>query len=448
MTSEQPSQADALREQILELVGQYHAEAFPERPFVGGISKVPVSGRVFDDHELRLLVESGLDFWLTSGPFAEEFESKFAKVMGVRHAMLTNSGSSSNLLALSALTSPRHKNRRLVDGDEVVTLATSFPTTVNPIIQNRLVPVFIDVQLGTYQADIEQLQEAIGPKTRAIFMAHTLGNVFDLDVVMKLAKEHGLWVIEDACDAVGATWHGKPVGSFGDLATTSFYPAHHITMGEGGAVLTKTKPMRKIVESFRDWGRDCWCAPGDSNTCGRRYGWQLGDLPYGYDHKFTYSHIGYNMKATEMQAAVGVAQLTKLDGFVAARRKNWAHLREGLADLEDFLLLPHATPGSEPSWFGFPITVRPEAPFSRLELVEHLESRRIDSRPLFAGDLTRHPAYSDIPHRVVGPMPNAELITNATFWIGVYPDLGNEQLDFVLETFHDFVSQKHLNETG
>jgi CDP-6-deoxy-D-xylo-4-hexulose-3-dehydrase len=279
-------------------------------------------------------------------------------------------------------------------------------------------------------------------------MAHTLGNVFNLDVVMELAKEHGLWVIEDACDAVGATWHGKPVGSFGDLATCSFYPAHHITMGEGGAVLTKTKPMRKIVESFRDWGRDCWCAPGDSNTCGRRYGWQLGDLPYGYDHKFTYSHIGYNMKATEMQAAVGVAQLAKLDSFVAARRKNWMHLREGLADLEDFLLLPHATPGSEPSWFGFPITVRPEAPFSRLELVEHLESRQIDSRPLFAGDLTRHPAYSDIPHRVVGPLANAELITNATFWIGVYPDLRTEQLDFVVETFHDFVCQKKLSGTG
>ena len=432
--------ADALREQILELVTEYHAEAFPKRPFVGGISAIPVSGRVFDDHELRLLAESGLDFWLTSGRFAEEFETLFAKVMGVRHAMLVNSGSSANLLALSALTSPRHKDRRLVEGDEVVTLATGFPTTINPILQNRLVPVFIDVDLGTYQANTEQLREAIGPRTRAIFMAHTLGNVFDIDVVMELAKEHDLWVIEDTCDAVGATWHGKPVGSFGDLATASFYPAHHITMGEGGAVLTKTKPMRKIVESFRDWGRDCWCAPGDSNTCGRRYDWQLGDLPYGYDHKFTYSHIGYNMKATEMQAAIGVAQLSKLDGFIAARRQNWAYLREGLADLEEFLLLPDATPGSEPSWFGFAITVRPEAPFGRLELVEHLESRRIDARPLFGGDLTRHPAYLGIPHRIVRPMVNAELITNATFWIGVYPGLASEQLDFLIDTLHDFVS--------
>jgi CDP-6-deoxy-D-xylo-4-hexulose-3-dehydrase len=432
--------ADALREQILELVTEYHAEAFPKRPFVGGISAIPVSGRVFDDHELRLLAESGLDFWLTSGRFAEEFETLFAKVMGVRHAMLVNSGSSANLLALSALTSPRHKDRRLVEGDEVVTLATGFPTTINPILQNRLVPVFIDVDLGTYQANTEQLREAIGPRTRAIFMAHTLGNVFDIDVVMELAKEHDLWVIEDACDAVGATWHGKPVGSFGDLATASFYPAHHITMGEGGAVLTNSKPMRKIVESFRDWGRDCWCAPGDSNTCGRRYDWQLGDLPYGYDHKFTYSHIGYNMKTTEMQAAIGVAQLSKLDGFIAARRQNWAYLREGLADLEEFLLLPDATPGSEPSWFGFAITVRPEAPFGRLELVEYLESRRIDARPLFGGDLTRHPAYLGIPHRIVRPMVNAELITNATFWIGVYPGLASEQLDFLIDTLHDFVS--------
>ena len=432
--------ADALREQILELVTEYHAEAFPKRPFVGGISAIPVSGRVFDDHELRLLAESGLDFWLTSGRFAEEFETLFAKVMGVRHAMLVNSGSSANLLALSALTSPRHKDRRLVEGDEVVTLATGFPTTINPILQNRLVPVFIDVDLGTYQANTEQLREAIGPRTRAIFMAHTLGNVFDIDVVMELAKEHDLWVIEDTCDAVGATWHGKPVGSFGDLATASFYPAHHITMGEGGAVLTNSKPMRKIVESFRDWGRDCWCAPGDSNTCGRRYDWQLGDLPYGYDHKFTYSHIGYNMKTTEMQAAIGVAQLSKLDGFIAARRQNWAYLREGLADLEEFLLLPDATPGSEPSWFGFAITVRPEAPFGRLELVEYLESRRIDARPLFGGDLTRHPAYLGIPHRIVRPMVNAELITNATFWIGVYPGLASEQLDFLIDTLHDFVS--------
>jgi CDP-6-deoxy-D-xylo-4-hexulose-3-dehydrase len=438
MSHERSSRADDLRSQILDLVTEYHTEAFPERPFVGGISTVPVSGKVFDDHEIRLLVDSSLDFWLTTGRYADEFEAKFAKAMGSRHAMLVNSGSSANLVALSSLTSPRLKDRRLVEGDEVVTVAAGFPTTVNPILQNRLVPVFVDAQLGTYEADAEQLRAAIGPRTRAIFMAHTLGNAFDLDVVMELAEKHDLWVIEDACDAVGARWNDKAVGSFGHLATTSFYPAHHITMGEGGAVLAQRKSMRKIVESFRDWGRDCWCAPGDDDTCGKRFDWQLGELPRGYDHKYTYSHLGYNLKATDMQAAVGVAQLDKLDGFVAARQANWQYLRDGLDDLEEHLILPEATPGCKPSWFGFAITVRPEAPFTRLDLVQHLESRRIATRQLFGGNLMRQPAYLEMPHRAVGPMPNADIIMDGTFWIGVYPALTKEMLDYMVDTIHEF----------
>ncbi len=438
MSHERSSRADDLRSQILDLVTEYHTEAFPERPFVGGISTVPVSGKVFDDHEIRLLVDSSLDFWLTTGRYADEFEAKFAKAMGSRHAMLVNSGSSANLVALSSLTSPRLKDRRLVEGDEVVTVAAGFPTTVNPILQNRLVPVFVDAQLGTYEADAEQLRAAIGPRTRAIFMAHTLGNAFDLDVVMELAEKHDLWVIEDACDAVGARWNDKAVGSFGHLATTSFYPAHHITMGEGGAVLAQRKSMRKIVESFRDWGRDCWCAPGDDDTCGKRFDWQLGELPRGYDHKYTYSHLGYNLKATDMQAAVGVAQLDKLDGFVAARQANWQYLRDGLDDLEEHLILPEATPGCKPSWFGFAITVRPEAPFTRLDLVQHLESRRIATRQLFGGNLMRQPAYLEMPHRAVGPMPNADMIMDGTFWIGVYPALTKEMLDYMVDTIHEF----------
>ena len=347
-----------LRAQILELTREYHAVAFPDKPFLGGISQVPVSGKVFDASEIEHLVDASLDFWLTTGRYAERFETEFAKVMGNRHALLCNSGSSANLLAVTALTSPRLGKRRLKEGDEVLTVAAGFPTTVNPILQNRLVPVFVDAQLGTYDVDVDRLREAVGPKTRAIVMAHTLGNPFDLGAVMALAEEHDLWVVEDTCDAVGATYEGRIVGSFGHISTASFYPAHHITMGEGGAVMTQKKSMRKIIESFRDWGRDCWCPPGHDDTCGRRFDWQLGELPYGYDHKYVYSHIGYNLKATDMQAAVGVAQLAKLPAFVAARRRNWARLRDGLADLQDRLILPEATPGSDPSWFGFALTVR------------------------------------------------------------------------------------------
>jgi CDP-6-deoxy-D-xylo-4-hexulose-3-dehydrase len=434
--------ASKLRAEILELTRRYYEAAFPSRPFVGHISSVPVSGKVFDERELVNLVDSSLDFWLTTGRYAEQFEKRFAKVMGVRHARLCNSGSSANLIAVSSLTSPRLKKRALKEGDEVITVAAGFPTTVNPIIQNRLVPVYVDAVLGTYDANMTQLQDAIGPKTRAIVMAHTLGNPFDLGAVMTLAKEHDLFVIEDTCDAVGARYDGRPVGSFGDLATASFYPAHHITMGEGGAVLTNKGPMAKIIESYRDWGRDCWCPPGQDNTCGRRFDWQLGELPHGYDHKYVYSHIGYNLKATDMQAAVGVAQLDKLGDFIAARRSNWNHLHKSLNQFEEFLILPQATKNSEPSWFGFPITVRPGAPFSRNEIVQHLESHRVGTRLLFGGNLLRQPAYKGHAHRVVGDLVNANIITDHTFWIGVYPGLTRQMLDFVVGLFHEFIGQR------
>ena len=432
--------ADQLRQEIAALVEQYHQAAFPAKPFLGGISTLPVSGKVFDADEMQHLVDSSLDFWLTTGRYAEQFETQFAKVMGMKHALLCNSGSSANLLAVTALTSPRLKKRALKEGDEVITVAAGFPTTVNPILQNRLVPVFVDVQLGTYDATMESIEAAIGPKTKAIVMAHTLGNPFNLDGVMSIAKEHNLFVVEDTCDAVGATYNDKPVGSFGDISTTSFYPAHHITMGEGGCVLVKSAPMKKIVESFRDWGRDCWCPPGNDDTCGRRFDWQLGELPYGYDHKYVYSHIGYNLKLTDMQAAVGVAQLKKLPDFIAARRHNFNRLYAGLKKFEEVLILPETTPNSNPSWFGFAITIRPGAPFSRLELVQHIESRRIGTRLLFGGNLMRQPAYIGMPHRVVGPLTNADIITDNTFWLGVYPGLNDEMVDFMIATVSEFIS--------
>ena len=434
--------ADQLRQEIAALVEQYHQAAFPAKPFLGGISTLPVSGKVFDADEMKHLVNSSLDFWLTTGRYAEQFETQFAKVMGMKHALLCNSGSSANLLAVTALTSPRLKKRALKEGDEVITVAAGFPTTVNPILQNRLVPVFVDVQLGTYDATMESIEAAIGPKTKAIVMAHTLGNPFNLDGVMSIAKEHNLFVVEDTCDAVGATYNDKPVGSFGDISTTSFYPAHHITMGEGGCVLVKSAPMKKIVESFRDWGRDCWCPPGNDDTCGRRFDWQLGELPYGYDHKYVYSHIGYNLKLTDMQAAVGVAQLKKLPDFIEARRHNFNRLYTGLKKFEEVLILPETTPKSNPSWFGFAITVRPGSPFSRLELVQHIESRRIGTRLLFGGNLMRQPAYIGMPHRVVGPLTNANIITDNTFWLGVYPGLNDEMVDFMIATVAEFVETK------
>jgi CDP-6-deoxy-D-xylo-4-hexulose-3-dehydrase len=432
------NEADALRGRILQLVGEYCQAAFPRAEFVPGRSAVPVAGRVFDAHEVQTLVDSALDFWLTTGRYADQFERDFARTFGSRFALLVNSGSSANLLALSCLTSPALEGRRLLPGDEIITVAAGFPTTVNPIVQNGLVPVFVDVTVPTYNVDVTRLEAALSPRTRGVMLAHALGNPFDLEAVTAFAKQHRLWLIEDCCDALGATYQGKPVGTFGDLATCSFYPAHHITMGEGGCVLTDRPGLKKLAESFRDWGRDCWCAPGKDNTCGKRFDQQLGELPCGYDHKYTYSHVGYNLKVTDMQAAVGVAQLQKLPAFIADRRRNFQHLADGCRDLEEFFILPRATAGAEPSWFGFPLAVRPGAPFTRDQLVRHLESLRIGTRLFFAGNLTRQPAYRDVAHRVVGGLDNSDFVMNQVFWIGLYPGLTGVMLDYVLGALHDF----------
>jgi len=433
-----------LREQILRLVAEYHAEAFAAKTFVSGESAVPVSGKVFDAAELQHLVDASLDFWLTTGRYAARFEKEFARWMGIRECLLVNSGSSANLCAVSALTSPKLGDRRLVPGDEVITVAAGFPTTVNPIIQNGLVPVFVDVTLPTYNVDVTQLEAALSPRTRALIIAHTLGNPFDIEAVTEFARRHKLWLIEDCCDAVGSTWRGRKVGSFGDFATTSFYPAHHITMGEGGAVLTNQPLLRTLAESFRDWGRDCWCQPGCDNTCGKRFDWQLGELPCGYDHKYTYSHIGYNLKLTDMQAAVGVAQLQKLDGFLAARRQNFARLREGLRPLEEFFILPKATKGADPAWFGFPIAVRPGAPFSRNQVTGFLEQRKIATRLLFGGNLTRQPAYQGQNFRTIGNLKNTDFVMDRVFWIGLYPGITPAMLDYTVETFHSLCAMPLL----
>jgi CDP-4-dehydro-6-deoxyglucose reductase, E1 len=428
-----------LRSQILELVAEYHQEAFPLKEFTPGSSMVPVSGKVFDATELQYLVDSSLDFWLTTGRFAAEFERKLASWMGVKHCLLVNSGSSANLVALTALTSPQLGDRRLQPGDEVITVAAGFPTTVNPIFQNQLIPVFVDIKLPTYDIDITQLEAALSPKTKAIMIAHTLGNPFDLTGVMQFAEQHNLWVIEDNCDALGSVYQGQKTGTFGHLSTLSFYPAHHITMGEGGAVLTNDTRLKKIVESFRDWGRDCWCNPGVDNSCNKRFGWQLGDLPPGYDHKYTYSHIGYNLKLTDMQAAVGLAQLDKLPQFIEQRRKNFDFLYQQLQDLEDILILPEATPDSEPSWFGFILSVRSGASFTRNELVQYLEKNLIGTRLLFGGNLIRQPAYKDQKYRVIGDLANTDYVINNTFWIGLYPGLTEEILKYASTKIREFV---------
>jgi CDP-6-deoxy-D-xylo-4-hexulose-3-dehydrase len=432
--------ADTLRAKILALVAEYHDAAFPPRPFVPGETPVPVSGRVFGASDIAHLVDASLDFWLTTGRFAAQFERAFARVMGVRHALLVNSGSSANLVAVSTLTSPSLGDRRLRPGDEVITVASGFPTTVNPIVQNRLVPVFLDVHIPTYNIDVTQLEAGLSDRTRAIVVAHTLGNPFDLRTVTEFARKHDLFLVEDCCDAVGATYDGRGVGTFGDLATVSFYPAHHITMGEGGCVLTQKPAFKRIIESFRDWGRDCWCDPGKENTCGKRFEWQLGGLPCGYDHKYTYSHLGYNLKLTDMQAALGVAQLERLDDFIAARRRNFAYLREALDDLQDVLVLPEATPDANPSWFGFPILVREDAPFTRNEMVHHLESRRVATRLLFGGNLVRQPAYADVTYRQVGDLANSDRVMYGCFWVGVYPGLTEEMLDWIARSIREVVT--------
>ncbi|MCP5098457.1 MAG: lipopolysaccharide biosynthesis protein RfbH [Chloroflexi bacterium] len=435
------SKSSKLREQILNLVAQYHEETYASETFTPGESDVPVSGRVFDSDEMVHLVDASLDFWLTTGRYAEQFEKEFAHYMGVRHALLCNSGSSANLLALSALTSHTLKERQLQPGDEVITVAAGFPTTINPIVQNQLTPVFLDVDLSTYNVSTTYLEKAITPKTKAIMIAHTLGNPFDLETVTAVANKHNLWLIEDNCDAVGARYNGRLTGSFGHISTVSFYPAHHITMGEGGCVLTNRPQLKKLIESFRDWGRDCWCAPGVADTCGKRFDWQLGDLPHGYDHKYIYSHIGYNFKLTDMQAAVGVAQLKKLPTFIDVRQRNWQQLYDGLKPFEEFLLLPAATPNSDPSWFGFLLSVQPDAPFSRNALIQHLEDNHVATRLLFSGNITRQPAYQNVDYRVVGDLTNTDFVMNNTFWIGVYPKLTSQMIEYAISVFANFFNK-------
>jgi len=435
---EQPSGPDSDRKQILDLVRAYSQDRLSSGEFTPGTSMVPVSGKVLDPSDFVALVDSSLDGWLTGGRFTEEFQRALAKYVGARSSVFVNSGSSANLLALVSLTSSKLGSRALRSGDEVLTVAMGFPTTINPIIQSGLKPVVVDVEIGTYDAIPEMLCEAVGPKTRAIMMAHTLGNPFDLGTVQRLCQEHELWLVEDSCDALGATYDGKRTGSFGDTATASFYPAHHITTGEGGAVFVKSPLVRKQVESFRDWGRDCYCETGHDNTCLKRFEWTLGDLPTGYDHKYIYSHIGYNLKATDLQAALGLSQLAKLDLFVSRRRANFEYLFSRLSGV-DGLIMPRATPNSEPSWFGFPITLDPQHPVDREELLRFLDSRNIGTRLMFAGNIVRQPAYRDVDFRVVGELTNSDIIMRRSFWVGVYPGLTEPMLDFIADSIIEFM---------
>jgi CDP-6-deoxy-D-xylo-4-hexulose-3-dehydrase len=439
-----------LRNQIAALVAQFHQTRNATQEFIPGKTPVRYAGRVFDEKEIQAAVEASLDFWLTEGRFTEEFQAELAAKVGVEYAFLTNSGSSANLLALTALTSPLLGERRLQPGDEVITVAAGFPTTVNPIILNNLIPVFVDVELPGYNALTDQIAAAVNPKTRAIFIAHTLGNPFHLDEVLSIVQKHDLFLIEDCCDALGSTYRQndniqglsreKFVGSFGHLATCSFYPAHHITLGEGGAVLTSDETLARAVRSLKDWGRDCHCGPGENNACGRRFAGQYGNLPYGYDHKYVYSHIGYNLKATDIQAAIGVEQLKKLDSFCAARRRNFQLWTEGFRKYEPSFLLPQATAGSDPAWFAFPVTVKSDAGFTRTELTKHLNTHRIETRNLFGGNLLRQPAYLNIAHRKIGEMPNTDRIMNDTFFLGTYPGLEKEQIDYTLGIINQFLS--------
>ena len=427
---------EPLNESVSRLVDEAFLALHPTREFIPGESAVPVTGKVFGPEELNAAVCASLDFWLTSGPYTEKFESRFAKTVGMRHAFMVNSGSSANLLALTALTSPKLGERALKPGDEVVTVAAGFPTTVTPILQNNLIPVYVDIDLGTYVANEAALEAAITPKTRAIMMAHTLGNPFNLDLVQRLAKKHDLWLIEDSCDGLGGTYNGQSLGTFGDFSTFSFYPAHHITTGEGGAVLVKKAAHKTIVESIRDWGRDCWCPPGCDNTCLKRYEWTLGELPEGYDHKYTYSHLGYNLKSGDIQAAIGLAQLDRLDSFIELRRRNWKYLKVGLKGLEEFLTLPEVAENSDPSWFGFALTVKSGGPKTRNQIVQELNEVKIATRLLFGGNLLRQPAFIGTPRRVVGDLRNTDIVMNDTFWIGVWPGLTIPMLDYMIESLH------------
>jgi len=430
--------AENIRQQISTLVAEYAALEYEPKNFIAGESTVPPSGKVLGAKELQYMVDASLDGWLTTGRFNEAFEKRFGEFLGVKHVLTTNSGSSADLLAFSTLTSPKLGAKALKPGDEVITVAAGFPTTVNPMLQYGMIPVFVDVDIPTYNIDPNKIADAITEKTRAIMIAHTLGNPFDLDAVMSLAEKHDLWVIEDCCDALGSTYNGQKVGTFGHIGTCSFYPAHHITMGEGGAVFTNDGKLKKIIESFRDWGRDCYCEPGKDNTCRKRFGWQLGDLPAGYDHKYTYSHVGYNLKITDMQAACALAQMDRLPDFIQKRKDNFNYLKERMVSMEEFLILPEATPNSDPAWFGFPITLKDDAPVSRVDLLKYLDQNKIGSRLLFAGNLTKQPYFEGKEYRVSGGLKNTDQVMNNTFWIGVYPGLTKEMLDFIVDKMETF----------
>jgi len=431
----------SIRKKILKQVVDYFACRKKEE-FISGQTRIPYAGRVYDEKELVCLVDASLDFWLTAGRYADKFEKSFAAFLGVKYCLLTNSGSSANLLAVSALTSPLLKSRQLKPGDEVITAACGFPTTLNPILQNKLVPVFVDVELGTYNIRAEKIERAVSQRTKAIFIAHTLGNPVNLEKIMRVVKKYSLWLCEDNCDSLGSKYRGKHTGTFGDISTCSFYPPHMITMGEGGAVLTDNLLLRRIIMSFRDWGRDCYCGSGRDNTCGNRFSQKFGDLPYGYDHKYVYSHIGYNLKVTDMQAAIGVAQLEKLPRFIAARKRNFAFFMKHFKKYEKYLILPEAIEGSTPSWFGFPILVKESAPFTRNDIVNYLEQNKIATRMLFGGNLTKQPAYKNVKYRISGDLRNTDLVMNNLFWIGVYPGISKEQREFMAKTFNDFFKEK------
>jgi CDP-4-dehydro-6-deoxyglucose reductase, E1 len=431
-----------LEKSIQDLANNAFLELHLAQSFLPGESNIPVTGKVFGPEELIAATRASLAFWLTAGPFSEQFESRFAKVVGMRHSFMVNSGSSANLLAISSLTSKEHGSKALKPGDEVITVAAGFPTTVTPILQNGLIPVYVDVNLETYVAIDEQIEAAISPRTKAIFMAHTLGNPFNIDLALELAKKHNLWLIEDSCDALGGTYRGQNLGSFGDLSTFSFYPAHHITTGEGGAVLVKKAAYRRMIESFRDWGRDCWCAPGCDNTCLKRYEWKLGELPEGYDHKYIYSHLGYNLKSGDVQAAIGLAQLDRLETFTKIRQRNWNYLSQGLSDLSEFIHLPRPTEHSSPSWFGFAMTTKEASPRTRNEIVQELNNRKIGTRLLFGGNLLRQPAFKDTPRRVMSSLVNTDKIMQDTFWVGVWPGLSLEMLDYVIDQMHLILTGK------
>lgn len=433
---------DALRTEILALVERYANMKFAPRAFEAGKTTVPPSGKVIGAREVQLIVESALDGWLTTGRFNEEFQKRLGGFLGRTHVLTVNSGSSANLVAMTTLTSPKLRKRQLKPGDEVLTVAAGFPTTVNPSVMNGLVPVFVDVDIPTYNVKAERLETAIGPKTRAIMIAHTLGNPFNLDVVTEIAKKHDLWVIEDCCDALGSRYDGRLVGTFGDMGTLSFYPAHHITMGEGGAVFTNDDFLAKIAASIRDWGRDCYCEPGCDNTCGRRFRWKLGDLPEGYDHKYTYSHLGYNLKITDMQAACALGQMDRVDHFVEKRKTNFKFLKTLLKPLEDLLILPEATPKSDPSWFGFPITLRADTGKSRHDLQVYLDEHKVGTRLLFAGNLVRQPYFKGLTYRVHGDLTNTDIVMERTFWLGVYPGLDEPHLRYVAEKVANFFDRR------